>query len=186
VYIIIAKAISAVGSSITSVVASAVITSAETNVRGAQDIVLERHAEITLGCGETRIRVNLVCRLRCSVLENFLLVPPVAMLHLSHMIILESIAYVSRENCNSLLRSRLFRSVLLETNPLEGKGDGVAMLLLKYRLAHAAARAAVVGTLPRPNNCPDFALLRTHHTLRANTTILLAVTLNRVTEATML
>jgi hypothetical protein len=184
--IIITKAISAVGSSITSVAASAVITSAETNVRGVQDIVLEQHAEITVGCGETRIRVNLVCRLRCSVLENFLLVPPVTMLHLSHMIILESIAYVSRENCDSLLRSRLFRSVLLETNPLEGKRDGVAMLLLKYRLAHAVARAAVVGTLPRPNNCPDLALLRTHHTLRAITTILLAATVNRVTEATML
>jgi hypothetical protein len=41
--------------SITSDAARAVITFAETNVRGAQDIVLERHAEITVGCGETRI-----------------------------------------------------------------------------------------------------------------------------------
>ena len=100
--------------------------------------------------------------------------------------ILESIAYVSRENCDSLLRSRLSRSVFFDPDPLEGKGDGVAMLLLKYRLAHAAARAAVVGTLPRPNNCPDLALLRTLHTLRTITTILLAATVNRVTEATML
>jgi len=45
---------------------------------------------------------------------------------------------------------------------------------------------AVVGTLPRPNNCPDLVLLCTHHTLRAITTILLAATVNRVTEATML
>ena len=119
--------------------------------------------------------------------EYFVLIPPVAMLHLSHMMILESIANVSREHCDSLLRSRLFGSVLLETDPLalKGKGDGVAMLLLKYRLAHAAARAAVVGTLPRPNNCPDLALLHAHHTLRAITTILLAATVNRVTEATM-
>jgi hypothetical protein len=108
------------------------------------------------------------------------------MLHLSHMMILESIAYVSRENCNSLLRSRLSRSVPFDPDPLEGKGDGVAMLLLKYRLAHAAARAADVGTLPRPNNCPDLALLRMHHTLRTITTILLAATVNHVTEATML
>ena len=62
----------------------------------------------------------------------------------------------------------------------------MAMLLLKYRLAHAAARAAVVGTLPRPNNCPDLALLRTHHTLQAITAILMATTVNRLTEATML
>jgi hypothetical protein len=62
----------------------------------------------------------------------------------------------------------------------------MVMLLLEYRLAHAAARAAVVGTLPRPNNCPDLALLHTHHTLRAITTILLAATVNRVTEAPML
>ena len=59
------------------------------------------------------------------------------------------------------------------------------MLLLKYHLAHAAARAAVVGTLSRPNNCLDLALLRTHLTLWAITTILLATTVNCVTEATM-
>jgi hypothetical protein len=110
------------------------------------------------------------------------------MLHLSHMMIVESIAYVSRENCISLLRSRPFGSVLLETDPLEGKGDGngMAMLLLEYRLAHAAARAAVVGTLPRPNNCPDLALLCTHYTLQAITNILLAATVYHVTEAPML
>jgi hypothetical protein len=61
------------------------------------------------------------------------------------------------------------------------------MLLLEYRLAHAAAHAAAVGTtLPRPQNCPDLALLRTHHTLQAITTILLATTVNCVTEAPML
>ncbi len=121
-----------------------------------------------------------------SILEYFVLIPPIAMLHLSHVMILESIANVSREHCDSLLRSRLFGSVLLGTDPLKGKGDGVAMLLLKYRLAHAAARAAVVGTLPRPSNCPDLTLLRMHHTLQAITTILLAATVNCVIEATML
>ena len=185
---ITAESISVLGVSIASVAVNAVTTYAEANVRGAQDIVLEGHAEITVGCGETRIGVNLVCRLRRSVLEYFVLVPPVAMLHLSHMMIVESIAYVSRENCDSILWSRHFGSILLlETKPLEGKGDGVAMLLLKYRLAHAAARAAAVGTtLPRPQNCPDLALLRTHHTLQAITTILLAATVNCVTEAPML
>ena len=182
---ITSKSISAVGSSIVSVVANADTTSDETNVCGAQDIVLEGHVKITVGCGKMKIRVNLLCRLLRSVLEYFVLVPPVVMLHLSHMMIVESIAYVSRENYDSLLRGRLFGSVLLETDPLEGKGDGMAMLLLEYRLAHAAACAAVVGTLPRPNNCPDLALLRTHHTLRAITTILQAVTVNRVTEAPM-
>jgi hypothetical protein len=86
----------------------------------------------------------------CVIDEYFILVPLVVMLHLSLVMILESIADVSREHCDSLLRSRLFGSVLFETDPLKGKGDGVAMLLLKYRLAHAAARAAVVGTLPGP------------------------------------
>jgi hypothetical protein len=71
------------------------------------------------------------------------------------MMILESIVNVSREHRNSLLRSwvsRLSARFLLDNSPLECKSDGVAMLLLKYRLGHAAARAAVVATLPRPNN----------------------------------
>jgi hypothetical protein len=110
------------------------------------------------------------------------------MLHLSHMMILESITNVSQEHCNSLLRSwvsHLSARVLLDPDPLEGKSNGVAMLLLKYCLAHAAARAAVVATLPRPNNCLDPALLLAHHTLWAIATIVPPATVNRMTEASM-
>jgi hypothetical protein len=190
---IAAKSIAAASIAANSIAAASIaaksIAAAETNVRRLQDIVLEGHAELTVGRGKTRIRVELVCRPRCSVLKHFVLCPPVAMLRLSHEPILKSIANISRENHNCFLRSwvsRLSARVLFDLDPLEGKGDGVAMLLLKYHLAHAAAHAAVVATLPRPNNCLGLALSRTHHTLQAIATILLATTVNRVTEASMI
>ncbi len=110
-------------------------------------------------------------------------------LPLPHMMILKSITNVFWEHHDSFLQSwssRLCASLLFYLDPLESKGNGVTMLLLKYPFAHIAARAVVVATPPRPNKCQNLDFLCTCHTLWAIATILLVSTVNFVVEASML